>query len=88
MKILERIAYTGCIIFDRDDGEHFKAEKLPVYDNPLCKSENDGKWKLSIATYHSHRFNKPLKIKIQQPRWKRQGYFDTIDDCRKFINSF
>jgi len=45
----------------------------------------DGKdiWRLFEASYHSHRFNRPIVAKNQRPRWKRIAIFESLPTLRE-----
>ena len=41
--------------------------------------ENENKWRLQQEIWQSHKQGKPIK----QRRWKRIGYFDSLEECRE-----
>lgn len=46
---------------------------------------NENKWRLSRYVYHSHRQGRRVKRARQLPRFKRVGYFDSLDECRGYL---
>ena len=57
--------------------------------------EFDDKWRVSQASYHSHREGRPIQRRIQRPRWKKLGYLsrrpttgavDLLESCAELAS--
>lgn len=62
-------------------GQTYIAEYLPDDGS----STHGGEWRLFVVTYHKTRNGKPVKAKKQAPRFKRLGYFSSLQACKDHL---
>ncbi len=85
MKLIDRY---GTQYIKINGSLEYKIEPLCEYKD-IINSPDDFviKKQLFSASYHTHRFGRPLKTKTQRPRWKSIGIYKNTSECLEEIRA-
>ena len=85
-RLLETQVRNGLVRFEIDN-DAFLAEFIAPGEMSGTVT-NENKWRLSRYVYHGHRRRRKVQRVRQIPRFKELGYFDSLEECRKYLRGF